>query len=103
MDARMPEAIQDRLQVSAFHKAINVAVEDNLIRKLNSIADITIKCGIYQGKALSLLLFCVALNQLSALLDRSAYGYRFYSSYTINHLLYMNDIKSYAKNEQDID
>ena len=32
-----------------------------------SIADVTIKYGIYQGDAHSLLLFCVALNPLSAL------------------------------------
>ena len=30
----MPEAIQDRPQVSDFHKAINVALEDNHIREL---------------------------------------------------------------------
>ena len=68
-----------------------------------SIADVTIKCGIYQGDALSPLLFCMALNPLSALLDKSTYGYRFKSGTTINHLLYMDDIKLYAKNEQDID
>ena len=44
-----------------------------------------------------------ALNGLSALLDKSTYGYRFKSGTTINHLLYMDDIKLYAKNEQDID
>ena len=57
-----------------------------------SIADVTIKCGIYQGDAL-----CMALNPLSALLDKSTYGYRFKSGTTINHLLYMDDIKLYAK------
>ena len=69
----------------------------------NPIADITIKCGIYQGDALSPLLFCIALNPLSALLDNSKYGYSFKSGTTINHLLYMDDIKLYAKNERDID
>ena len=68
-----------------------------------NIAEVTIKCGIYQGDALSPLLFCIALNPLSALLDKSTYGYRFKSGTTINHLLYMDDIKLYAKNEQDID
>ena len=48
------------------------------------------------------MLFCMALNPLSALLDKSTYGYRFKSGTTIN-LLYMDDIKLYAKNEQDID
>ena len=68
-----------------------------------SIADVTIKCGIYQGDALSPLLFCITLSPLSALMDNSTYGYRFKSGITINHLLYMDDIKLYAKNEQDID
>ena len=53
--------------------------------------------------ALSPLLSCVVLNPLSAVLDKSTYGYRFKSGNTINHLLYMNYIKLYAKNEQDID
>ena len=48
-------------------------------------------------------LFCIALNPLSALLDKSAYGYRFKGGTTINHLLYMDNNKLYAKNEQDID
>ena len=39
---------------------------------------------------------------LSALPNKSVYGYRFKSSTTINHLLYMDHIKLYAKNEQDI-
>ena len=40
---------------------------------------------------------------MSALLDNSDYGYRFKIGTTINHLLYMDEIKLYAKNEQDID
>ena len=38
----------------------------------------------------------------TTLLGKSAYGYRFKSGTTINHL-HMDDIKLYAKNEQDID
>ena len=49
------------------------------------------------------MLFSIALNPLSALLDKSTYECRFKSGTTINHLLYMDDIKLYAKNEQDID
>ena len=42
-------------------------------------------------------------TRMSALLDNSDYGYRFKIGTTINHLLYMDEIKLYAKNEQDID
>ena len=83
IDTGMPEAIQDRPQVSDFHKAINVALEDNIIRKPAS-------------------LFCIALNSLSALLNKIAYGYRLKNGTTINPFLYMDDIKLYAKNEQAI-
>ena len=64
-----------------------------------SFADVTINCGIYQGDALSPLLFCIVLNPLVILLDKSVYGYKFKGGNTINHLLYMDDIKLYAKNE----
>ena len=68
-----------------------------------NITDVAIKCGIYHGGALSPLLFCVALNPLCALLDYSKYGYPFKNGTTINHFLYMDDIKLYAKSERDID
>ena len=67
------------------------------------IADVSIKCGIYQGDALSPLLFCIGLNPLSQIITKSGFGYRFRSGTTISHLLYMDDIKLYAKNERDID
>ena len=34
---------------------------------------------------------------LSALLDNNKYGYHFRSAITINHLLYVDDIKLYVK------
>ena len=39
---------------------------------------------------------------VECLAGQDTYGYRFKSGTTINHLLYMDDIKRYAKNEQDI-
>ena len=67
------------------------------------IAEVDIKCGIYQGDSLSPLLFCIALNLLSNLIAKTRYGYKFRSGATINHLMYMDDIKLYAKHEHDID
>ncbi|TWW59899.1 hypothetical protein D4764_06G0014290 [Takifugu flavidus] len=67
------------------------------------IARVSIRCGIYQGDALSPLLFCIGLNPLSQIITKSGYGYQFRSGTTVSHLLYMDDIKLYAENERDID
>ena len=93
----MPEAIQDRPKVSDFYKTINVALEDNFICKLKEY-----RRHHYQIEYISrrYLLFSIELNPLSACMDKSTYGYRFRGGTTINHLLYMADIKLYAKNEQ---
>ena len=103
MDTGMPEAIQDRPQVSDFHKAINVTLEDNLIRKLKEYR----RCHhqmryISRGCSVTLAVLYGA-QPFECLAGQEYYGYRFKSGTTINHLLYMDDIKLYAKNEQDID
>ena len=53
--------------------------------------------------ALSPLLFCIGLNPLSQIITNTGYGYRFRSGATISHLLYMDDIKLYARSEREID
>ena len=78
---------------------------------------IKIQRGIFQGDALSPLWFCLALNPLSTLLNQENKGYSFKYPCTnnarqttltpshdilVNHLLYMDDIKLYAGNEDDI-
>lgn len=66
---------------------------------LLSSRTINIRAGIFQGDSLSPLLFCLALASLSHLLKESSYGYT--SQYgRINHLLYMDDLKTYAKNDE---
>lgn len=62
-------------------------------------SQLTIKCCEY---APSPLLFCVSLNTLSHIITKTGHGYQFWSGATISHLLYMDDIKLYAKNEQEI-
>jgi hypothetical protein len=61
---------------------------------------IRIQQGIYQGDSFSPLWFCLALNPLSYLLNRTNYGFGINSNnqemQRLNHLLYMDDIKLYA-------
>ncbi|CAK1579741.1 unnamed protein product [Parnassius mnemosyne] len=66
---------------------------------------ISIKKGIYQGDSLSPLWFCLALNPLSHLLQSCKAGYSLKNNTdetTISHLIYMDDIKLYAKTEKDM-
>ena len=60
------------------------------------VVETTIVCSMYQGDALSPLLFCIGLNPLSHIITKSGYGYRFPSGATIIHLLYMNHLKMYV-------
>jgi len=48
-------------------------------------------------------LFCIGLNPLSQFITTCGYRYLFQSVSTISHLLYMDDIKLYARSEQDTD
>ena len=63
---------------------------------------IDINCGIFQGDSLSPLLFCLCLIPLSAELNRANLGYRI-SEKAISHLFYMDDLKLYAKNDNDLE
>ena len=59
---------------------------------------INIKSGIFQGDSLSPLLFCMALAPLSSLLQESSCGYEIQGQ-KINHLFFMDDLKTYAKDD----
>ena len=62
---------------------------------------IKIKHGIFPGDSLSLLLFCLALIPFSNELNNTGYGHKIFDR-TINHLFYMDDLKRFAKNDQDL-
>jgi len=66
------------------------------------IGDVKIRRGIFQGDALSPILFCMALNPLSTVLHKAGKEYKLTGGMKINHLLYMDDLKLYSKNENDI-
>jgi len=62
-----------------------------------------IKRGIFQGDALSPLLFCIALFPISKELQRTQKGYQIdKSSEPISHLLYVDDLKIFAKDEAEM-
>lgn len=66
---------------------------------------IQIRKGIFQGDSLSPLLFCLALNPISAALNRTGSGYQCGSTpntVLISHLYYMDDLKLFAANTHQL-
>ena len=68
------------------------------------LAEAKIQRGIFQGDALSPLLFIIAMMPLNHILRKCTAGYKLSSSQEkVNHLMYMDDIKLFAKNEKELE
>ena len=69
-----------------------------------SLAETKIQRGIFQGDALSPLLFIIAMMPLNHILRKCAAGYKLSRSQEkTNHLMYMDDIRLFAKNEKELE
>ena len=69
-----------------------------------SLAETKSQRGIFQGDALSYLLFIKAIMPLNHILRKCTAGYKFSRSLEkINHVMYMDDIKLFAKNEKELE
>ena len=69
-----------------------------------SLAETKIQRGIFQGDALSPLLFIIAMMPLNYILRKCTAGYKLSRSQEqIYHLLYIDDIKLLAKNEKELE
>ena len=66
-----------------------------------SLAEAKIQRGIFQGDAQSPLLFIIVMMPLNHIIRKCTAGYKLSTSQVkINHLIYMDDIKLFAKNEK---
>ena len=69
-----------------------------------SLAEAKIQKSIFQGDALSPLLFVIAMMPLNHILGKCIAGYKSNKSQEkINRLIYMDDINLFAKNEKDLE
>ena len=69
-----------------------------------SLAETKIQRGIFQGDALSLLLFIIAMMPLNHILRKCTAVYKLSRSQEkVNHLMYMDDIKLFAKKEKELE
>lgn len=84
-------------------KTWRTAIHLNTNHEQIEIKNIKITRGIFQGDSLSALWFCLCLNPLSNILNNTTYGFKIKHQntpqHTINHLLYMDDIKIFASNK----
>ena len=77
-----------------------------------TIPDVKINKGIFQGDSLSPLLFCLTIDPLSKLLNEKANKLKGYNlskegrkkpeENSINHLLFMDDLKLFAENDESL-
>ena len=92
------------------HEVINViektmkAWRVELTARGRSLAETKIQKGIFQRYVLPPLLFIIAIKPLNHILRKFTDGYKLSRSQEkINHLMYMNDIKLFAKNEKQLE
>ena len=75
-----------------------------LTPRVKSLAETKIQRGIFQGDALSPLLFIIAMMSLKHILRKCTAEYKLCASQEkINHLMYMDVIKLFAKNEKELE
>ena len=95
-----------------------IGVADNIVKQLEKsmpswktqltasgelLGEIDINRGIFQGDSLSPLLFVIVLIPLSIILNDTDLGYKIENHGKINHLLFMDDLKLYARSERELD
>jgi len=81
-------------------KTWNTTMHLNSVQGLITTEKISIKQGIFQGDSLSPLLFCLALVPLTSEINANGYGYKMNrNSLPISNLLYMDNLKLYASND----
>ena len=73
----------------------------NLSSNGEFLANVEVKRGIFQGDSLSPLLFGVCMIPLTQILRKVKCGYTLKSGEKLNHLLFMDDLKLFAKDERE--
>jgi hypothetical protein len=69
-----------------------------------TLGEVKIRRGIFQGDSLSPLLFVLTLIPMTMVLNTTRTGYQLGKNRGhIDHLLFMHDLKLYAKNVKELD
>ena len=73
-----------------------------LIACNKSLGEVDIRRGIFQGDSFSPLLFFIFFIPLSIILSKTGLGYVISQNQKLNHLLFMDGLKLYAKSEREL-
>ena len=95
--------IIDCLYSLGLNKKLITFLQLKLTCNNENLGEVEIKRGIFQEDSLSPLLFVIALITLMKILKATRHCYSFANKEKINHLLYMDDLKLYAKTEEELD
>ena len=90
--------------ITNFIKGSMTTWKTTLMTSGEILGEVEIKRGIFQGDSLSPLLFVLCMIPLTLLLRKIKAGYEWErKQFKINHLLFMDDLKLFGKNEDQID
>ena len=67
------------------------------------LVNVDIRRGIFQGDSLSPLLFVLCMIPLTQILRKLKSGYTLKNGETLNHILFMDDLKIFAKSDSEVD
>ena len=74
-----------------------------LITCKETLGEVDIRRGIFQGDSFSPILFLVVLIPISIILNEIDLRYVTRQNQKLNHLLFMDDLKQYPKSERELD
>ena len=98
---KLPQNVQNITWTHKFHLENHENLESRIDSSRKKLSWSKIQRGIFQGDALSTLLFVIALMSLDHILRKCTTGYK--SQEKKNYLIYMDDIKLFAKNEKELE
>ena len=67
------------------------------------LVNVDVRRGIFQGDSLSPLLFVLCMIPLTQILRKLKSGYTLKNGETLNHILFMDDLKIFAKSDSEVD
>ena len=104
LDITLSHYVQNITWSHKLHRTDHEDLESGTDSRRKNIAETKFQRGIFQGDALSPLLFIIVMMPLNHILRKCTAGYKLSRSQEkINHLLYMDGIKLFAKNERELE